>query len=237
MPIRAVTFDVYSALFDTPAGLARALDDLFRRRGIAADVPDVLAHAVGPTAQAWRRAQQQYLLIANSLDREGASNRAAIEAAARYALRRLAAPLTPGELAGLVEAWERLPPWPETVEVLQEVRRRPVMLATLSNGDQMMLDALMASVPVRFDRIISTEGGKFKPHPSVYQKTLAALGIRAEELLHVAGAPADAAGATAAGIRTVWINRLGDAVIDQRFVPAVEAADLRVVPTLLPPVG
>jgi len=227
MPVRAVTFDVYSALFDTVSGLTRAVETLFRRRGIAGDAAEVVA-------QAWRRAHQEYLLIANSLDREGASNRAAIEASARYALRGLAAPLTAVELAGLIEAWERLPLWPEAVDVLREVRRRPVALATLSNGDQAMLETLMAAVPVRFDRIVSTQGGKFKPHPSVYQEALTVLGVRADEWLHVAGSPTDAAGATAAGIRTVWINRRGDAVIDPRFAPAVDAADLRRVPALLP---
>ncbi len=227
MAIRAVTFDVYSALFDIPSGLARGLGDLFRRRGMAVDATAV--------ALAWRQAHQQYLLIANSLDREGASNRAAIEAAARYALRRMPPPLSAEEMRRLVEAWERLPPWPEAVDVLREVRRRPVTLATLSNGDRTMQEALMSTLPVRFDRILSTEGGKFKPHPSVYRMALAELGVRAEELLHVAGSPTDAAGATAAGIRTVWINRAGDGVIDARFAPWRDAADLRIVPDLLPP--
>jgi len=227
MAIRAVTFDVYSALFDIPSGLARALGDLFRRRGMAAD-----ATAAG---LAWRQAHQQYLLIANSLDREGASNRAAIKAAARFALRRMPPPLSAEEMRRLVEAWEHLPPWPEAVDVLREVRRRSVTLATLSNGDRTMQEALMGTLPVRIDRILSTEGGKFKPHPSVYRMALAELGVRAEELLHVAGSPTDAAGATAAGIRTVWINRAGDAVIDARFIPWREVADLRIVPDLLPP--
>jgi FMN phosphatase YigB (HAD superfamily) len=34
MMLRAVTFDVYSTLFDTVAGLTVALADLLRRRGV-----------------------------------------------------------------------------------------------------------------------------------------------------------------------------------------------------------
>jgi 2-haloacid dehalogenase len=219
MPVRAVTFDVYSALFDTPAGLATALSRLSERRGAALDPLAV--------ARSWRRAHMDGLLIANSLDREDASNRRVIEAAARYALRNLDPPLSPQETGGLVDAWEHLPAWPESAEVLAAVRGRPVILAALSNGDRDMLEALLASLPVRFDRIISTEGGKFKPHPSVYRKTLTALGVPANELLHVAGSPTDAVGATAAGITTIWINRTRDAVLDPRFAPAHEAADLR----------
>jgi len=97
-----------------------------------------------------------------------------------------------------------------------------------------MLEALLTALPVRFDQIISTEGGKFKPHPSVYSKALEVLGMRAEDLLHVAGSPTDAMGATAAGLRTVWVNRAGGAVLDARFAPAHETGDLWGVLTLLP---
>src|SRR5207247_1696666 len=87
----------------------------------------------------------------------------------------------------LLDAWETLPLWPEAVGVLTEARRRPVILGTLSNGDADMLEALLRRQPVTFDRIISTEGGKFKPHPSVYARALSALGVARDELLHVAG--------------------------------------------------
>lgn len=226
MAIRAVTFDVYSALYDIHRGLAEALRRLFQQRGLAHD-PLVVARA-------WRQAHRDYLLMANSLDREPALNRVAIEASARYALRRLCGPLISDELRALVEAWEHLPPWPEAVDALTRVRGLPLILATLSNGDGSMQERLLASLPVRFDRIISTEGGKFKPHPSVYQKALAALGVEAGELLHVAGSASDAAGATAAGIRTVWVNRAGDAVLDARFTPAHEVTDLEDVLPFLP---
>jgi len=175
----------------------------------------------------WRTKQREYLLIANSLDREPATNRKAIEASARYALRSLDPPLAAEEARGLVDAWEDLPPWPESAEVLEEVRRRGLVLATLSNGDEDMLRALVASLGVAFDRVISTEGGKFKPHPSAYRRALDALGVRREEWLHVAGGAPDAAGATAAGIRTLWVNRQADAVIDSRYTPAHQATDLR----------
>jgi 2-haloacid dehalogenase len=228
MPVRAVTFDVYSAMFDTVGGLTNALIAFFRGRGVTADA--------AAAARVWRRAQMDYLALANSLDRDPASNRAAIEASARYALRAFAPPVAGAELEALVAAWERLPPWPEAVEVLADVRRRPLTLGVLSNGDFGMLSALMQTFPVAFDRIVSVEGGKFKPHPSVYRKTLAALaatGVRAAELLHVAGSASDAAGATAAGIRTIWINRAADAVLDPRFAPAHQSRDLRGVLPLL----
>ena len=225
MSVRAVTFDVYSAMFDTVGGLTDALRAFFHHRGITADA--------AAAARAWRRAHMDYLLLANSLDCEPASNRAAIEASARYVLRALAPPPGTAEIEALVGVWERLPAWPEAAEVLAEVRRRPLALAVFSNGDYGMLDALMRTFPVRFDRIVSVEGGKFKPHPSVYRKALVEMGVPAEDLLHVAGSPTDTAGATAAGLRTIWINRAGDAVADPRFAPAHQAGNLRGVLPLL----
>lgn len=218
MALRAVTFDVYSALFDTVSGLRGALEHLFRARDLAGDA--------AAAARSWRQRHMEYLLVSNSLDREPASNRRALEASARHVLRALDPPLTTGEVSALIAAWETLPPWPEAADVLAQVRRRPLMLGTLSNGDADMLTALLASLPVTFDRIISTEGGKFKPHPSVYAKALTTLGVRHEEVLHVAGSATDAAGATAFGIRTVWVNRAGEAVADPRFAPAYDVRDL-----------
>src|SRR3989337_2924009 len=115
MTIRAVTFDVYSALYDTPAGLARALTPVLQRRGITGDT-----HAV---ARTWRHQQPEDLLIGNSLGREPASNRKAIEASVRYTLRGFEPPVTPDELQALVHAWEDIPPWPEAAARLGGGRR------------------------------------------------------------------------------------------------------------------
>jgi len=219
MALRAITFDVYSALFDTVTGLAGAVARLFQQRGLGEDPAAV--------SSLWRQKHMEHLLVTNSLERERASNRRSIEAAAAYALRRLSPPLSSSEMRALVSAWERLPPWPEAAEVLREVRRRRLPLAVLSNGDEGMLRALLTSLPVQFDAVISTEGWKFKPHPSVYRMALERLRVRPDELLHIAGSAIDAMGATAAGIRTVWVNRSGDAVVDSLLAPTHQVGDLR----------
>jgi 2-haloacid dehalogenase len=224
--IRAVTFDVYSALFDTISGLRAALAALFRARGVSLDP--------AAAAATWRQRHMTYLLVANSLEREPATNRRALEASAQQTLHALTPPLTAAELDRLIAAWEDLPPHPEASRVLSEVRRRPLILATLSNGDRDMLANLLQHLPVAFDHIVSTEGGKFKPHPSVYAAALRILGVRREELLHVAGSATDAAGASAFGVQTVWVNRTQDTVPDPRFAPAYMMSDLTGVLDILP---
>lgn len=225
MTIRAVTFDVYSALYDTVSGLQNALGALLQTRGMAGD-PAALART-------WRQRHMEYLLTANSLDLEPARNRTALLASAQQTLAALRPPLSADELSGLLDAWETLPPWPEAVDVLTQVRRLPVILGTVSNGDADMLEALLRRLPVTFDRIVSTEGGKFKPHPSVYTRALTILGVDRDDLLHVAGSATDAAGATAFGIRTVWVNRSDQLVADPRFAPAYDVKDLHQVLEIL----
>ncbi|MGH2398829.1 MAG: HAD-IA family hydrolase [bacterium] len=229
MPLRAVTFDVYSALFDTVSGLAGAVADLVRHRAPTQD-PRRLA-------QTWREKQAEYLLLSNSLEREGAHNRTAIETSARFALRQLIPPLSRQELKSLAAAWERVPAWPETVEVLGIVRAKPLILATLSNGDEDMLRPLVGTLGVKFDHHISTQGAKFKPHRSIYERTLEVLGVAAGDLLHVAGSGTDAMGATAAGIRTLWINRSGEPVLNPNYGPSYEGRNLKAVFRILETLG
>jgi FMN phosphatase YigB (HAD superfamily) len=67
------------------------------------------------------------------------------------------------------------------------------------------LDDLMDAV------LISDAVGIRKPAPEIFRATLDALGVEAEEMLHVGDRlGADVAGAAALGIRTVWIVRRVD---------------------------
>lgn len=217
--LKAITFDIYTAVFDTAGSIESALEEFFQRRNIDQNVSAV--------AKVWRQKHFDFLLLANSLEREPASNRRAIMEAARYALRQVDSPPNEDDLAHLAGAWERLTPWPDALEVLAEVRRMPVVLGALSNGDEDMLRALLATLPVSFDVVVSTEGSKFKPHPSVYGKALEMCDATSDTFIHVAGSVNDAMGATAAGIETIWTNRTGDTALDSRFAPAHEVRDLR----------
>lgn len=217
--LKAVTFDIYTAVFDTAASLAGVLKAYLAQRGLKEDPTSI--------ARVWRQKHFDFLLLANSLEREGASNRRAIHEAARYALRHLQPAPTEVDLEELTSAWERLTPWPDALEVLADIRRQPVVLGALSNGDQDMLQRLLATLPVTFDVVVSTEGSKFKPHPSVYARALDLCGASRDDFVHIAGSVNDAMGATAAGIETIWTNRTGDAALDRRFAPAHEVKDLK----------
>lgn len=217
--LKAVTFDIYTAVFDTAGSIAAVLETYLEQRGLKEDAVAI--------ARVWRQKHFDFLLLANSLEREPASNRRAIHEAGRYALRHVRPAPSDAELEELTSAWERLTPWPDALEVLTEIRRQPVVLGALSNGDKDMLLALLTNLPIEFDVVVSTEGSKFKPHPSVYARALDLCGASRDNFVHIAGSVNDAMGATAAGIETIWTNRAGDAALDSRFAPAHEVKDLR----------
>jgi len=57
---------------------------------------------------------------------------------------------------------------------------------------------------------ISGEVGHNKPSAAIFEHTLGALGVTADEALHVGDSlPADVAGALGAGMTAVWLNRKG----------------------------
>jgi 2-haloacid dehalogenase len=95
---------------------------------------------------------------------------------------------------------------------LAEARRGGWKLAVLSNTDRDLLDASLARIGVEFDlTIVASEIGSYKPAPRHWQEFFARSGAAPEGHAHVgASLFHDIAPAARLGLRTVWINRLGE---------------------------
>jgi 2-haloacid dehalogenase/putative hydrolase of the HAD superfamily len=109
--------------------------------------------------------------------------------------------------------WRTAPLRPGTRAFLDSVQL-PVCIA--SNVDRADLEAVLAWHGLSFPAVVTSEDvAAYKPSPRVFQQALAVLGLRAEEVLHVGDSlSADVAGARAAGIAAVWVNRRGRPVPD-----------------------
>src|SRR5205085_2516397 len=84
-------------------------------------------------------------------------------------------------------------------------------LALLSNLTPAMLDGCVRSAALggTFDRVLSTDQARtYKPDPRAYRLTTDAFKLDREEILFVAYAGWDAAGAKLFGYPTFWVNRL-----------------------------
>ncbi len=125
-------------------------------------------------------------------------------------LARLGAPAAEEDaLARSLPSWE---PFPEVPAALEAARSRGWRLAVLSNTDRDFVDASLASIGVPFDlSIVASEIGSYKPAPTHWEEFFARTAAPREGHVHVAASLFhDVAPAAAQGLRTVWINRLGE---------------------------
>jgi 2-haloacid dehalogenase len=113
-----------------------------------------------------------------------------------------------------------LPGWPVFGDVrpaLAEAHERGWKLMALSNTDRDFIDASIAAIGVPFEgAIVASEVGSYKPAHEHWRAFYAQTGADAAHHVHVAQSHFhDIVPAGELGIRSVWINRLGE-----RHVPA-----------------
>lgn len=107
-------------------------------------------------------------------------------------------------------AWRLFPEVPETLAALAAAG---VRLAVVSNWDErlpLLLDRL--GLAPRFRAIVTSAAvGWEKPHPAIFARAVAALGVAPEEVVHVGDdRREDVAGARAAGLQALHLDRGGE---------------------------
>ncbi len=186
---RWATFDCYGTLIDWNAGIGRELERLFG------------AARTGELLRAYHELEPQ-------IQRED-PERSYREVLA-VALARLGAP--PGEQDALARALPGWEPFPEVRAALEQARSRGWRLAVLSNTDREFIDASLERVGVPFELVVvASEIGSYKPAAPHWEEFFARTGAPRDGHVHVAASLFhDIAPATGLGLRTVWINRLGE---------------------------
>ncbi|MGP6158092.1 MAG: HAD-IA family hydrolase [Vulcanimicrobiaceae bacterium] len=117
----------------------------------------------------------------------------------------------PTMLAGQLAArYAELRPWSEVCEVLQELRRREIRLAVVTNCSNHLGVVAVAQIGVPLDVVVTAEqAGFYKPDPRPYQLALERLDLPPERCLFVAGSSYDLVGTARVGLPTYWHNRAG----------------------------
>jgi 2-haloacid dehalogenase len=199
---RWATFDCYGTLIDWNSGIGRELERVFG----AARAGELLHayHGVEPEIQRESPARSYREVMA-------------------VALARLGAPADEQDALG-----RSLPEWdafPEVPEALEEARADGWRLAVLSNTDRDLLDASLARIGVEFDlSVVASEIGSYKPSAGHWDEFFARSGADRKRHVHVgASLFHDIAPAGALGLRTIWVNRLGEEAEPQ---PDVELRSL-----------
>jgi 2-haloacid dehalogenase len=186
---RWATFDCYGTLIDWNGGIGRELERLF---GSARS---------GELLHAYHELEPQ-------IQREDPAR--SYRGVMSVALARLGAP------AAEEDALARsLPDWTAFSEVpaaLEEARAAGWRLAILSNTDRDLLDASLAQIGVEFDlTVVASEIDSYKPSPGHWEEFFVRSGADRDRHVHVAASLFhDIGPASALGLRTIWINRLGE---------------------------
>jgi 2-haloacid dehalogenase len=198
--LRGLIFDVFGTLVDWRGSVSRQAQELLSPQGRT--VP------WGEFADAWRAEYQPALeevrsgrapfLLLDELHRRN------LEKVIRS---RGISDLGEETLNALTLAWHRLDAWPDVGEGLARLHRR-FRTAPCSNGNISLLVDLSRHNRWTWDAVLGAEIAQdYKPKPSVYLKSAAALGCRPGETLMVAAHPMDLRAAAALGMKTAFVAR------------------------------
>jgi 2-haloacid dehalogenase len=207
---RWATFDCYGTLIDWDGGVRAELARVF-----GDDRADELLaryHEVEPELQASGERTYREVLT--------------------EAMRRLGAPA--GSEHGLAES---LPGWrafPEARAALDAARSRGWRLAILSNTDDDFIAASQVQIGAHFDEVVvAQEIGSYKPAHRHWQEFFQRTRSPRDGHVHVAASLFhDIAPANELGLRSVWINRLGETAPPSAR-PTRELPDLLALPETL----
>jgi 2-haloacid dehalogenase len=192
---RWATFDCYGTLIDWNGGIGRELERLF-----GVEQAPRLLHG--------------YHEIERELQRErpDAAYRDVLTVALARLAEREGLPLAAEEHDALARSLPQWQAFPEVPAALEDARGRGWKLAILSNTDRDYIEASLASIGVPFElAIVASEIGSYKPAPKHWEAFEAQTGVPRDAHVHVgASLFHDVAPATKLGLRTVWINRLGE---------------------------
>jgi 2-haloacid dehalogenase len=192
---KAVVFDAFPILDSRP--VFATAQQLFPEKG-------------AELSTLWRNRQFEYTWLRSLSGHYGGFWQVTGDALA-FAAKTLDIELTHENRTVLMNAWLQLRCWPEAPGALGALKRSGLRLAFLSNMSLPMLEAGIrnSGLETMFDRVLSTDLVRvFKPDPRAYRAASDALHLPPHEITFAASAGWDAAGSSAFGFKTFWVNRM-----------------------------
>ena len=211
MKPHAILFDLDDTLWPIAPVIAEA--EVTLHAWLATHAPQVAAQWSIDALRAHRAelaAAQPELLIDL-----GALRRASLQAA--FAAAGADASHVDGAMAHFFAARNAVTPYDDVLPSLLKLRHQ-VQLGTISNGNA---DLEVIGLAHHFKvSLAAAHFGKAKPDPAIFRAACAALEVAPRDAVYVGDDLAlDVAGAQAAGLRAVWMNRSGAALPAGAAVP------------------
>ncbi|HVT66309.1 MAG TPA: haloacid dehalogenase type II [Trebonia sp.] len=201
-PVRAVLFDVFGTVVDWRSGIAAAAGAFAAEHRLDLDP--------GAFADAWRRQYQPAMERVRAGERPFVTLDVLHRENLDHVLRGIGldpAAFPPADLDDLTRAWHFLPPWPDSVPGLTELKRGYI-IGPLSNGNTALLLDMAKTAGLPWDLILGSDVSRaFKPSPSAYLHPAGLLGLAPGEVMLAAAHESDLAAARAAGLATGYVHR------------------------------
>lgn len=146
-----------------------------------------------------------------------------------FAAKNMNLALTPEKKTQLLSEFMNLHVWPDAPASIKKLKGMGIELVFLSNMTEEMLSNGLkkAGLEKEFSLIISTDSiNTYKPASNAYHLAAEKLSLKKEEILFVAFAGWDAAGAKWYGYPTFWVNRLGAPMEELGVIPDGSSKDL-----------
>jgi len=148
----------------------------------------------------------------------------------RLALERT---MTKWEIPGVPKAQEEflriiraIPPYPDVVPVLKDLKKDASRLAIISNTEDELIAETVRGLQVQFEVITAQQARAYKPDHRLFAFAFERLGVSSADVLHVgAGYATDIVPSFELGLSRIWINRRGEQM-DVTKPPTAELPDL-----------
>jgi 2-haloalkanoic acid dehalogenase type II len=117
-----------------------------------------------------------------------------------------------------VAAWHHQKAWPDVSEALRKLKEeRGYEIYVHANGTTRLQLNIVRSSGLRFDMLFSSQLlGFYKPAPENYLRALELLKLRPEDCVTVAAHTSDLRGAKAVGMKTVYVRRWTDDILEDQ---------------------
>ena len=193
MKTKAVVFDAYGTLFDVNSAAEKCKDKIGSKWESFANF--------------WRTTQLEYTWLRSLMNRhknfwkitEDSLNKSMKVFNIDKSMKN-----------ELLNLYKILSPYPEVKGVLENLKKKNLKLAILSNGTPDLLNELVAINKLNnlFDDLFSVEEVKvYKPHSRVYEIPLKKYNVQANEITFLSANTWDVSGGGNYGYNSIWVNR------------------------------
>jgi 2-haloacid dehalogenase len=192
-----LTFDCYGTLIQWDEGLMSAVEAiLVKQRSNAVDVKTLIS-----TYDRYEHRFEQ--------QRPHESFRMVAGKALLFAMDELALSYTPSDAEILTSRISQMPPFPEVVGALGELKAQGFKLCIISNADDDVIAGNVAQLGGHIDRVVTAQQAQaYKPSSLIFEYAHKQLGIDREGHVHICASPhLDLVAARDMKLRSIWIDR------------------------------